>query len=180
LRFTGRDGMPHHVATRLIGAYNLPNALAAVAIGRHFGVADERIAEALAAYTPGNNRSEFRDTGRNQLIMDAYNANPTSMRAALENFAAMPSERPKLAILGDMLELGDASAGEHAGIVALADALGIEASFVGPLFMACAPGRSHADAGSMRKALQQQPVNGRLVLLKGSRGIGLESVAEVL
>jgi UDP-N-acetylmuramoyl-tripeptide--D-alanyl-D-alanine ligase len=85
--FAGRDEEAYHVTTQLIGDYNLPNALAAVAIGQYFGVPDQRVAEALTAYAPSNSRSEFRDTGRNQLVMDAYNANPTSMAAALRNFA---------------------------------------------------------------------------------------------
>lgn len=180
LVFAGLDGRAYHVATRLIGDYNLPNALAAVAIGQHFGVTDDRIAEALAAYVPGNNRSEFRDTGRNQLVMDAYNANPTSMTAALRNFAAMRSDRPKLAILGDMLELGADSAQEHEAIVALVDELGIAARFVGPEFQRRNEEWSYPDAASLLAALKKEPLTRHLVLVKGSRGIQLEKVVEAL
>ncbi|MCW5899170.1 MAG: UDP-N-acetylmuramoyl-tripeptide--D-alanyl-D-alanine ligase [Flavobacteriales bacterium] len=180
LVFAGRDGRAYHVATRLIGDYNLPNALAAVAIGQYFGVADDRIAEALAAYVPGNNRSEFRDTGRNQLVMDAYNANPTSMAAALRNLAAMRSDRPKLAILGDMLELGADSAREHEAIVALVKDLGLAARFVGPEFQLRTKELSYPDAASLLGSLNKEPLTGHLVLVKGSRGIRLEAVVEAL
>lgn len=180
-RFRGTRGAEHTVATRLVGAYNLPNALAAVAIGQHFQVPDERIAAAIAGYEPGNNRSQLTDSGRNLLILDAYNANPTSMATALENLAAMASDRPKAAVLGDMLELGKEGPAEHAAIVALADRLGIEARYVGPLFSAAAPDRlCWPDAESLRAHLAQAPMNGRLVLIKGSRGIRLETVVPAL
>lgn len=169
------------VRTRLIGNYNAPNALAAVCIGRHFGVTDEVIAGALADYTPANSRSQFKDTGRNQLVLDAYNANPTSMAAALENFARMQSERKKLAILGDMLELGATSRTEHAAIAALVGQLGLDAIFVGPEFMQTGKqGRSFADAKAAAAALVAAPPSGLLILVKGSRGIHLEEVVGVL
>ncbi|MBV6405734.1 MAG: UDP-N-acetylmuramoyl-tripeptide--D-alanyl-D-alanine ligase [Flavobacteriales bacterium] len=169
------------VRTRLIGNYNAPNALAAVCIGRHFGVPDEVIAEALADYTPANNRSQFKDTGRNHLVLDAYNANPTSMAAALENFARMCTDRKKLAILGDMLELGEASSAEHRAIVALVDRLGLESLFVGAEFMqAGEQGRCFADVKAAAAALVAAPPAGLLILVKGSRGIHLEEVVGVL
>jgi len=180
LVFKGRDGRPHRVGTRLIGAYNLPNALAAVAIGQHFGVPDERIATALAAYEPGNNRSQFMDTGRNQLVLDAYNANPTSMATALRNFAGMPGDRPKLAILGDMLELGAESRGEHDAIVTLVKDLGLDARFVGPEFHRSATRHAYPDSAALHQALKDSPLTRHLVLLKGSRGIKLETVVPAL
>ncbi len=180
LVFMGRDGAAYQVATKLIGDYNLPNALAAVAMGQHFGVPDQVIAEALTKYTPSNNRSEFRDTGRNQLVLDAYNANPTSMAAALENFAAMSSERPKLAILGDMLELGADSRTEHDAIVALVNDLGLDARFVGPEFQRSATQHSYSDAVALTQVLKHEPLTGHLVLVKGSRGIKLEMLLEVM
>lgn len=178
--FMGMDGAAYQVATKLIGDYNLSNALAAIAIGQHFGVPDQVIAEALTAYTPSNNRSEFRDTGRNQLVLDAYNANPTSMAAALENFAAMQGDRPKLAILGDMLELGADSRKEHDAIVALTQDLGLAARFVGPEFQLSTMENSYPDAATLIDALKQEPLTGHLVLVKGSRGIKLETVVGVL
>ena len=178
--FMGTDGAAYQVATKLIGDYNLPNALAAVAIGQHFGVPDQVIAEALTAYTPSNNRSQFTDTGRNQLVLDAYNANPTSMAAALRNFAAMTTDRPKLAILGDMLELGADSRTEHDAIVALVKELKIEAHFVGPEFQRSTLERCYPNAAALLGILKNEPLTGHLVLVKGSRGIRLETLLEAL
>lgn len=180
LVFSGRDHQAYHVRTQLIGDYNLPNALAAVAIGQHFGVPDERIAQALSDYVPSNNRSQFSDTGRNQLVLDAYNANPTSMAAALRNFAAMSSDRPKLAILGDMLELGADSRKEHDHIVQLVDELRLDARFVGPEFQRSTTKRSYPDAPTLLQALKTEALTGHLVLVKGSRGIKLETLVEGL
>jgi UDP-N-acetylmuramoyl-tripeptide--D-alanyl-D-alanine ligase len=180
LVFTGRDERQYHVTTRLIGDYNLPNALAAVAIAQHFGVPDPLIAEALTAYTPSNNRSQFTDTGRNQLVLDAYNANPSSMAAALRNFAGMATDRPKLAILGDMRELGADSRREHVAIIALVEELGLQAWFVGPEFMACLPQRALPDAATLARQLKDRPVHDQLILVKASRGIKLETMVEVL
>ncbi len=179
LVFVGRDELAYHADTRLIGAYNLPNALAAVALGQHFGVDDGAIAANLTAYTPGNNRSQFLDTGRNHLVLDAYNANPTSMRAALENFAAMAGDRPKLAILGDMRELGPESRREHDAIVALVEQLGLQAHFVGAEFQASTHD-GHADAAALLGLLRNAPITGHMVLVKGSRGIKLETVLPAL
>jgi UDP-N-acetylmuramoyl-tripeptide--D-alanyl-D-alanine ligase len=175
-RFRGH----YHITTKLIGNYNAPNALAAVCIGQHFGVPEEDIAAALSAYTPSNSRSEFRDTGRNHLILDAYNANPTSMAAALRNFAAMTSERPKLAILGDMRELGAESASEHATIVALVRELGLAAHYVGPEFQQTTPAQAFPSAGALLELLKNEPLTGHLVLVKGSRGIKLETLVDAL
>ncbi|MDX9751425.1 MAG: cyanophycin synthetase, partial [Flavobacteriales bacterium] len=181
LMFVGADGLDHRVATRLVGAYNLPNALAAIAVGRHFHVPDTAMAHALAAYEPGNNRSQFKDSGRNHLVLDAYNANPSSMAVALRNFAAMPGDRPKRAILGDMLELGASSAAEHRRIVELAAELGVAAWFVGREFAAAAPPAAHwPDGAHLLEHLAGRPLSGHLVLVKGSRGIGLETVAAAL
>lgn len=101
----GKDGERHQVRTQLIGEYNFPNALAAITIGRFFGVEAKKIDEALASYTPQNNRSQLKKTEDNTLIIDAYNANPTSMMAALQNFRNMTVPH-KMLILGDMRELG--------------------------------------------------------------------------
>jgi len=179
MAFAGRDQLAYQVATRLIGGYNLPNVLAAVAIGQHFGVPDQRIAEALTNYTPSNNRSQFTDTGRNQLVLDAYNANPTSMAAALENFAAMQSDRPKLVIVGDMLELGAESEKEHKAIVALVDRLQLDARYVGKEF-AKATDKAFNAASELIERINADPIHGRFILVKGSRGIKLETVVPVL
>ncbi|MCC6839304.1 MAG: UDP-N-acetylmuramoyl-tripeptide--D-alanyl-D-alanine ligase [Flavobacteriales bacterium] len=178
-----REHGHYHITTQFIGDYNAPNALAAVCIGHHFGVPDEVIAGAITDYQPANSRSQFKDTGRNQLILDAYNANPTSMRAALENFAAMHSNRQKLAILGDMLELGEVSRAEHEGIIALTQQLGLDTVFVGSEFEQAASGTGvpcHANAADALKALQAAPPTGCLILVKGSRGVKLETIVAAL
>ncbi|HQX98335.1 MAG TPA: UDP-N-acetylmuramoyl-tripeptide--D-alanyl-D-alanine ligase [Flavobacteriales bacterium] len=176
--FGGRDGHPYHVKTELIGHYNLYNALSAVAIGQYFELPDERIAYALSTYTPSNSRSQFKDTGRNHLILDAYNANPTSMKAALENFATMDSTRSKLAFIGDMLELGSVSETEHRSIVELVEQLGLEARFVGPEFKRVTTALDSAAA--LVDQLRTHPVKDHVILVKGSRGIKLESVVDAL
>ena len=114
------EGNTYPVQTHLIGGYNLDNVLASVAIGKYFDVAPEDICEALSTYMPQNNRSQLVDTGRNKLIVDAYNANPTSMMAALENFRQVQAPH-KMVILGDMKELGEASLEEHRKIVGFLD-----------------------------------------------------------
>lgn len=175
-----RGGHGHyHITTRIVGDYNAPNALAAVCIGRQFGVPDELICEALRAYTPSNNRSQFTDTGRNQLVLDAYNANPSSMTTALENFAAMPSARPKLVILGDMLELGADSEKEHRAIVELVQRLKLDAHFIGREFQNAIPG-AWASSADLLADLNASPVQGKLILVKGSRGIKLETMVPAL
>ena len=182
LRWNGPEGKEHQADTRLIGAYNLPNAAAAVAVGHLVGVPDDTIARALTAYSPSNNRSQFTDTGRNHVVLDAYNANPSSMKAALEHFAAMPGDRPRLAVLGGMKELGAESRDEHLGVVALVRRLGLEAVYVGPEFAELAdPGITvHTDVDAAAAALKHQPVNGMLVLVKGSRGTRLENLLPAL
>jgi len=173
--FTGRDGSNYRSATRLIGDYNLHNALLAVAIGQHFDVPDQRIADALTAYVPSNNRSQFTDTGKNELILDAYNANPTSMKAALENFAAIRTDRPKLVILGDMRELGADSANEHSAVVELAKYLQLEAVLVGTEFQKVRKA-GYESVRDLLITLKERPITGKLILVKGSRGIKLEEV----
>lgn len=172
----------YHIVTKLIGSYNAPNALAAVCIGQHFGVSDEVIAAALHAYTPSNNRSQFTDTGRNQLVLDAYNANPSSMKVALENFAAMRSDQPKLAVLGGMKELGSDSRAEHEAIVRTVQRIGLDTVFVGPEFeeLRGMGITTFADAGAALEAFKQKPLTGHLILVKGSRGTKLETLVPAL
>lgn len=126
----------HSVSTHIIGSYNLDNALAAVAIGKYFGVDDNDICSALSAYIPQNNRSQLVETNSNKLVVDAYNANPTSMSAAIMNFRLIDAPH-KMVILGDMKELGESSIEEHIRILKML----IESHFdrvilVGPEFCA--------------------------------------------
>ncbi len=170
----------HTVQTHLIGAYNIHNLMAAVAVGMQFGVPFSLINEALANYQPTNNRSEFRDTGRNRLIIDAYNANPTSMTAALDNFQQIRAER-KMMILGDMRELGEESSAEHQRIVDKARESGAEVWLVGELFaQAKHDFRTFRDVEEVKQELQSHPVEGRTILIKGSNGTRLYQLPEFL
>lgn len=180
LRWRRSGGAWHEVQTHLVGAYNLSNVLAAVAVALRFGVAEAAISQALANYVPTNNRSELKDTGRNRLIVDAYNANPTSMAAALDNFRLVDHPH-KMVVLGEMRELGEASAEAHARVVEQVAALSLdEAWFVGPEFAKVAAGRFRCfeDVEAVRQALAASPVTGRLVLIKGSNGTRLYQLPE--
>lgn len=164
----------HQVQTRLIGSYNLDNALAAIAVGTYFGVAAEDICQALSEYTPQNNRSQLVDTGHNQLIVDAYNANPTSMTAALENFRQIKAN-PKMVILGDMRELGEASLIEHQKIIRLLDEYRFErVLLVGPEFAKATSAYEHFNnVDEVKKALEQNKPEGFTILIKGSNSLKL-------
>ncbi len=168
------------VQTRLIGAYNIHNLMAAVAVGMQFGVPFSLINEALANYQPTNNRSEFRDTGRNRLVIDAYNANPTSMAAALDNFGQIKAER-KMMILGDMRELGADSALEHQRVVDKAVELNAEVWLVGQNFaQAQHTFRTFADVEAVKQELKAHPLEGYTILIKGSNGTRLFQLPELL
>ncbi|MEO5584878.1 MAG: UDP-N-acetylmuramoyl-tripeptide--D-alanyl-D-alanine ligase [Flavobacteriales bacterium] len=172
-----------HGETQLVGNYNLHNALAAVCIGRHFNVDDNDIINAIGEYMPANSRSQLKDTGRNELVLDAYNANPTSMAAALENFNGLRSIRKKLVILGDMRELGTTSLAEHEAIIHLVRSLGLDAILVGEEFMKAAPEvtvRRFANVAAAVETLKATKPKDLLILVKGSRGVQLEEVVGVL
>ena len=182
LRFRTQGGAWHEVQTHLIGAYNVANVLAAAAVGAHFGVPDVDIAEALAAYEPTNNRSEWMRTQRNELIVDAYNANPTSMKAALDNFALIAHDH-KMAILGEMRELGTASDEAHRAVAAQAASLHCEEAWlVGEAFRAHAAGaRWFPSVAEVKAALEAEGApTGRLILVKGSNGTRLFELPERL
>lgn len=178
-----KDGETHHVQTQLIGEYNLPNALAAVTIGRFFGVEVAKIDEALAEYTPQNNRSQLKQTADNTLIIDAYNANPTSMMAALQNFRHMAASH-KMPILGDMRELGAESLKEHQKIADyLKDCDFEQVWLVGEEFAKTSHDEgfhTFANAEEVIKRLQTDKPQGYTILIKGSNGIKLGSIVEYL
>lgn len=169
------------VKTRLVGAYNLPNLLAAACVGAFFGVDESLIDAALAQYTPGNSRSQLTDTGHNRLVVDAYNANPTSMKAALDNFRLMKADK-KMAILGDMGELGEASAEEHRRIVEQLEGIGAdEVWLVGREFGRTSSAfRKFQDVDEVRAELNQHRPEGYLILIKGSHSQQLYSLPELL
>ena len=181
LRFRLRGGEWQEVHTHLVGGYNLLNVLAAVAVGVHFGVRAEQAAKAVAAYQPTNNRSQWMRTERNELIVDAYNANPTSMKAALDNMALMRHAH-KMVILGEMRELGEASAEEHRRVAAQAQQLGCEEVWlVGDAFRPYADGaRWFADEAAVEAALAELKPQGKLILVKGSNGTRLFKLPPLL
>ncbi len=169
--------------TNLVGGYNAPNVLAAIAVGHHFGVEEAKIREAIEGYTPQNNRSQLLRTANNTLVMDAYNANPTSMAAAVTNFSKMHVEH-KLPILGDMLELGQDSFVEHKKIVELLKASGfVTAYLVGKNFCEAAKNSLYLtfdNSDVLCEYLKDEHPCGCTILVKGSRGIHLEKVKEYL
>lgn len=174
--------------SNLTGDYNRYNIAAAVEIGRYFGVADERIAEAILSFSPDNNRSQAVKTERNQLVVDCYNANPSSMEVALDNIATMEAEH-KVLILGDMLELGKWSEEAHINILRKADKVAAKIILVGNEFTKAfvAVGEElqteytlYPTTAEALAALEKEPISGALVLLKGSRGIKLEQLVQSL
>lgn len=164
----------HNIETQFIGTYNTNNILAAIAVGTKLGVPQSKIIKAIHDYTPGNNRSQLMKTQHNTLIVDAYNANPTSMTAAIVNFAQIQANN-KIAILGDMLELGNQSEIEHKKIVKLLQSYNIQSILIGNEFAKYHAGyTSLPDSESLSQYLKQNPINKATILLKGSNGIGLQ------
>ncbi|MBQ9585046.1 MAG: UDP-N-acetylmuramoyl-tripeptide--D-alanyl-D-alanine ligase [Muribaculaceae bacterium] len=175
------SGEWHHVATHLIGSYNLDNVLAAVTVGLYFGVEPSAISEAIAGYVPSNNRSQLTETGRNHLVVDAYNANPTSMAAALDNFSLMQVS-PKMAILGEMRELGASSREEHIAMVnRLKECAFDQVWLVGEEFddIDC-DYRKFADVEAVKAVIAANPIEGYYILIKGSNGNRLFQLPELL
>lgn len=171
------------IQTQLIGAYNANNISAAIAVGKYFEVDDILIKKALENYAPDNNRSQLLKQGSNEVIMDAYNANPSSMAAALRNFAGLKRER-KVAILGDMFELGVESAAEHAEIVEMLSDQSAKFIFVGHDFYKARNSRPgflfFSEYDELRQFLIAQPITDSTILIKGSRGMALERILEIL
>jgi len=178
-----QDEEGHVVHTQLVGSYNYENMAAAACIGKFFGVPLPKANEAIAGYSPVNNRSQVLQQGSNTIILDAYNANPTSMAAAVRNFGGMKAPR-KVVILGDMFEMGAESVTEHR-------ALGeVIAQQPFDLVLLCGHDMQHARVNDaflyfetkpeLQAWLQAHPVTDSYVLVKGSRGMGLETLTEVL
>lgn len=176
-----QQGKLYTVETHIIGSYNLDNVLAAVAVGRFFKIPAERISRAIAAYEPTNNRSQFKKTDNNELIIDAYNANPSSMKVALDNFITMPVQ-PKAIILGDMRELGPTSDELHAEVVAQIKKGQFDKVFLcGEHFSKVGKEFSpFATTEAMVEELRKQPLKGYHILIKGSHSMGLEKLADIL
>ena len=177
------------IETNLVGSYNADNVMAAIAVGKQFGVSFEEAVAAISAYVPANKRSQMTKTERNTLIVDAYNANPTSMAAALENFSNVSAEQ-KVALLGDMLELGSESLSEHVTAIRSACSRGLsKICFVGKEFQAASAevpadmlvnARFFATSDELATFLGENPLSGAVVLIKGSRGTRMENVIPAL
>jgi len=164
------------IDTNLVGRYNFTNFLAAIRMGLYFGVTAGEINKAIHEYVPSNNRSQVTKTGRNTLIVDCYNANATSMRAALESFVEMESN-DKLAVLGDMLELGDISQQEHQKVVDFLVDNKLNAYLVGTeMGKTEGPFKKYPTWSALTEGEALSTFEGKLILLKGSRGIKLEEL----
>lgn len=172
------------IRTNLVGSYNADNVMAALAVGAQFGISFEEAAKAIEAYVPSNNRSQMTKTERNMLVVDAYNANPTSMAAALENFSNVSADC-RIAMLGDMLELGEDSAAEHKAVIESALSRGFcKVFFVGKEFVAVSTASDNAmffqTSDELADYLKANPVHGATILIKGSRGTRMEKVIPTL
>ena len=172
------------IQSQLIGIYNANNINAAITIGNYFKVEDELIKKAIENYNPTNNRSQLSKKDSNQLIMDAYNANPSSMKVALENFIQLP-EPNKIAFLGDMFELGDESFDEHKKLVdSLKNELEIQFYFVGQEFNKVKTQQNnfkfYSSFEELKEVLSKTKLENKYILIKGSRGMALERITDLL
>ncbi|MBA3664064.1 MAG: UDP-N-acetylmuramoyl-tripeptide--D-alanyl-D-alanine ligase [Bacteroidetes bacterium] len=187
LKFTTRYGEKDWsklpvINTQIVGSYNFINCLAAACVGHYFKVEEGFIKEALENYLPNMNRSQLVKTGRNTLLLDAYNANPNSMKAAIENFSNYKADK-KLLLLGDMFELGEYSAKEHEKIVELLQEKKLEdVVLVGEEFFKINSNtfKRFKTTNECKEYLQHRSVNDTTVLIKGSRGMKMEALQEVL
>ena len=182
-----QDGKPVTISTHLIGDYNADNVMAALAVGTYFEVPFRRMVSAIEAYTPSNSRSQLVKTERNTLIIDAYNANPSSMKAALNNFAGTDFSN-KVLMLGDMLELGEDSAAEHLAVLQQAVATADKVFLVGSEFTAAAQAlqgaraevRPFPDIETLKEYVTEHPLEGCTILIKGSNGKHMPRVVDAL
>lgn len=171
--------MEVQIQTQLVGSYNLPNVLAAVAVGHYFKVDIDTIKKALEQYQPSNSRSQWLEKGDNKIILDAYNANPSSMKLAIENLAAIQAEN-KWLLLGAMKEMGQESQAEHQVLVDIAEKHGFRnVILTGMEFTGI---RHHylwfATSAEARDYIRQHPIHNATLLIKGSRGSKMETVLE--
>jgi UDP-N-acetylmuramoyl-tripeptide--D-alanyl-D-alanine ligase len=171
----------HHLHTNLVGSYNLANIEAAICIGDHFGIPFPKIAQAIATYVPNNARSQLMTKGTNSIFLDAYNANPSSMKVAIENFASQ-THANKWLFLGAMMELGEESIQEHQALIDLLQSLNLkQVILVGGDFgsiMQQYPYFSNTALAS--EWLTANKPEQALILIKGSRSTGMEKLLEVL
>lgn len=168
-----------HIRTQLVGSYNLPNVLVAVTAGKYFGVPDEKIKTAIEAYTPSNSRSQLVEKNGNKIILDAYNANPSSMKLAIENLAKLPTEN-KVLMLGGMMELGEGSIHEHTAIIDIIRQYNWkDVVLVGGDFLKVShPFHQFSNSKEAAEWFKQQDLKNGYVLIKGSRSMQMEKVLE--
>ena len=166
-----------HIQTQLVGSYNFPNVLAAVCVGQYFKIAADKIKWAIENYTPSNSRSQLINKGSNRFILDAYNANPSSMKLAIENFANLKSEK-KVLLLGAMAELGEESVAEHEAIIKLIQSKNWEkVVLVGGDFIKLShPFLSFSNSDEAKTWLQNQKFENTDFLVKGSRSMQMEKI----
>ncbi|WP_338733150.1 UDP-N-acetylmuramoyl-tripeptide--D-alanyl-D-alanine ligase [Mangrovimonas cancribranchiae] len=182
--FVALEYMSERINSHLIGQYNFNNIAVAIAVGKYFKVPKTAIKQAIESYVPSNNRSQIIKTASNQVLLDAYNANPTSMMAALENFANL-NYKNKTLILGDMFELGDNALNEHQHIVSFLEKQNdITAIVVGEHFSKTKASSANMLAfktyADLANHLKETPLKNRYILIKGSRGMALERALDVL
>ena len=166
------------INSHLIGDFQFSNIMLAICIGKYFNVSTQNIKRSIENYIPTNNRSQLVKTKTNTLILDAYNANPSSMKAMLNSFANQQYKN-KLCILGDMLELGRESEKEHLDIIKLTNQLDLDCIFVGEIFNSLTE-NGFKTRNELAKNIQENNIHKKTILLKGSRGIGLELLIEHL
>lgn len=179
-----KDGSKYSLETSLLGEYNWTNVLAAITAGVLFGVKPDDINQAIASYKPSNNRSQYLKTNSNEIILDAYNANPTSMEKAIDNFLKLKKQN-KCLILGDMMELGEDSAKEHETILEMISKnrgkldsvllVGEQFSAINPVYA-----EVFVNTDLVKKYLLENPLKRKTILVKGSRGNHLETLTELL
>ena len=169
------------IQSNLIGKYNYTNIAAAITIGEYFGVLDDDIKRAIENYFPKNNRSQIIETKNNKIILDAYNANPSSMKAALENFKIL-KDKNKVIFLGDMFELGKSSDEEHQAIVNLTETFGFEnCFFIGEHFYKTNTTKiKFKSFEELNDYITKEPLINKSILIKGSRGMRLERILDVI
>lgn len=177
IAFLSKKGISQSIKSQLIGLYNFNNIMTAVTLARYFKVPYKKIKQSIENYTPSNNRSQIIDKGTNKFLLDAYNANITSMTKALESFASYKGQN-KIAIIGDMLELGNYSVEAHHKIIDLAESLGLEILTVGKEFgqLKRKGIKQFPDTATLKVWFWKQSFENTFFLLKGSRGIGLEKL----